>query len=116
MSKNILWIILIMSLLSGCMGTPKTNVEIEWSDTIMWDGIKYNHMNKDENNVTEKELGEKLGEIKFSVVGSKEEDNSNYQLKDKEATKVAKGTEVYLLKGVKLKEKIVVNHKIYIAE
>lgn len=115
--------LIVVILLSGCTTqvnnsvkeSPNENVQnsIEWVDMIMWSNNKY-YYDADETEIFIKENIEKeIGEIKFSVVGSSEENNLNYQLKNGEATFVGKGSKIYSIIGKDFNKMIVAQNKVY---
>lgn len=115
-------------LLSGCsiqegmtsqntqVKTPvdQTHVAIEWVDIVKWSNKKYYYSEEETNSFNKESIGKELGNIQFTVVGSNEEENPEYQLKNGEATFAGKGSEIYSIKGTESEKMIVVQNKVYV--
>lgn len=119
MRKNYIAMILLMLITavnSGCssaLNSYPTQTEIEWPDIVIWDESKYWY----DEALTEKSGDElvikELGKVKFTVIGSKEEKNPDYQLKNEEAAFAPKGSKIYSIEGQRISEIIYVNEKVY---
>ncbi|MGN7471932.1 hypothetical protein [Brevibacillus sp. SAFN-007a] len=64
-------------------------------DLIKWGGITY--VKSFEKKISKNEVGDKIGEIKFKVVGSGK--SPDYQIKDGDATFLEEGTAFYKIKN-----------------
>jgi hypothetical protein len=94
------WIVIlgILIFITGCQSTPfDRNVVIDWVDFIKWDGIEYNGIYTAVL-ANESNLGEKIGEIQFTVADNVT--NSNYKIKNGDAAFHEKGTELFRVKGM----------------
>lgn len=116
--KKILFIFMIIAflLVGGCVSQQDpspTQISIEWSDVIKWNGNKYYFDEEGTQNYSEDLVGKEIGEVTFKVIGSKEEDNPDYQIKDGEATFLPKGSKIYSVKDKEVSETILINEKIY---
>lgn len=74
----------------------ETNVEIEWSDSVIINGIPYYNI---ENKQIESDslIGNKIGEVLFNV--SENIHDPNYIFKNGDATFLEVGTPIYLVKN-----------------
>lgn len=109
-SLTFLWI-------SGCSileQPPPPQIAIEWADVIQWNGNEYTFDKEATQDHTEDLVGKEIGEVTFQVLGSPEESNPTYQLKDGEATFLSEGSKIYSVKGKEVSEFILVNDKIYV--
>ncbi|MGX1265514.1 hypothetical protein RKD55_003318 [Rossellomorea marisflavi] len=100
----------VMLVVGGCsFSASEVQTKVDWVDTVCWNGHKY-ILDED---FGEAEADEKLGEVSFSVVGSEEEDNPSYQLKDGEATFASPGSAIQSVAGVPVEEAILVEDTLY---
>lgn len=107
---------IILLILTGCAISPsETHTSVEWSDVVVWNDKTYSF--NDEKNIQEeyRRINEEIGVISFSVVGSKEESNPRYQLKNGESTFANEGSKIYSLKGLSIEDFIFVQNKVYAA-
>ena len=63
---------------------------MEWADTVMWNDKHYHFDEGKSESVREQDIDLELGEIKFNVINSTENNNPKYQLKNNEATRLEK--------------------------
>jgi hypothetical protein len=120
MGKKQLTIILltVFLLLTGCSFKNDNEIvevqsSVEWVDAIAWNGKKYYYDEEKTAEITENDIEKELGEITFTVIGSKEVDNPSYQLKNGEATFVGKGSIIYSIKGEEIDVYIFAQNKAY---
>jgi hypothetical protein len=100
----------VMLLAGGCSMSPsEVQSKVDWVDTVRWNGHNY-LLDQD---FGEARADEKLGEVSFSLVGSKEEDNPTYHLKDGEATFASPGSAIQSVAGVPVEEAIWVEDNVY---
>ncbi|MEW4305972.1 hypothetical protein [Rossellomorea marisflavi] len=100
----------VMLVAGGCSMSPsEVQTKVEWADIVRWNGYKY-ILDQD---FGEARADEKLGEVSFSLVGSEEEDNPTYQLKDGEATFASTGSAIQSVAGVPVEEAILVEDNVY---
>lgn len=110
LSLTFLWI-------SGCSileQPPPPQIAIEWADVIQWNGNEYTFDKEATQYHTEDLVGKEIGEVTLQVLGSPEESNPTYRLKDGEATFLSEGSKIYSVKGKEVSEVILVNDKIYV--
>ena len=100
----------VMLVAVGCSMSPsEVQTKVEWADIVRWNGHKY---------ILDREFGEaradeKLGEVSFSLVGSEEEDNPTYQLKDGEATFASTGSAIQSVAGIPVEKAVLVEDNMY---
>ncbi|MFC4353813.1 hypothetical protein ACFO0S_01870 [Chryseomicrobium palamuruense] len=116
--KKIGWLALSLTFLwlGGCAMLEQPSppqMAIEWADVIQWNGNHYYLDEEATQTYNEDLVGKEIGEVTFQVLGSKEEDNSTYQLKDGEATFLSKGSKIYSVKGKEVSEVILIRDKVY---
>ncbi|UTE71915.1 hypothetical protein M1I95_16835 [Rossellomorea marisflavi] len=100
----------VMLVAVGCSMSPsEVQTKVEWADIVRWNGHKY-LLDQD---FGEARADEKLGEVSFSLVGSEEEDNPTYQLKDGEATFASPGSAIQSVAGVPVEKAILVEDNVY---
>jgi hypothetical protein len=58
-------------------------------------------------------MDKEIGVISFSVLGSEEESNPRYQLKNGESTFAGEGSKIYSLKDLPIEDYILVQNKVY---
>jgi len=92
-----------------------SHTSVDWADVVVWNDVKYQLDDEMTAEITEKDLGEELGAITFTVVGSKENNNPEYQLKNGEATIARKGSAVYSIKDLDVNDYIFVQDRVYSA-
>jgi hypothetical protein len=114
----LLILITVFLLLAGCSFKSDNEIEevqssVEWVDAIAWNGKKYYYDEEKTAEITENDIEKELGEITFTVTGSKEVDNPSYQLKNGEATFVGKGSIIYSIKGEEIDVYIFAQNKVY---
>ncbi len=103
-TRIILLVILILAALLAVVWKPLRLdrfglpfVEIDWIDVVKWDGVTYESRIKPRVEVPLADVGAKLGQVQFTVLDHVS--NSNYQLRNGDATFLAKGTEVFTIKN-----------------
>ncbi|GLX69654.1 hypothetical protein MU1_39990 [Paenibacillus glycanilyticus] len=84
--------------------------EIEWVDFLIINNIKYYQNYDGTKAVTEEQLGDKVGEIKYML---NEHACTDHVEKNGDASFLPIGTAVYALKGYKSEFRVVANNKIY---
>lgn len=117
----------LLILLMGCsideQGTDEegllvdnvSHTSVDWADVVVWNDVKY-HLDEGKTaDITEDDLEEELGNITFTVVGSEESNNPEYQLKNGEATIARKGSTVYSIKDLDVEDHIFVHDRVYSA-
>lgn len=114
----VLILITVFLLLAGCSFQSDNEIDevqssVEWVDAISWNGKKYYYDEEKTAKITENDIEKELGEITFTVTGSKEVDNPSYQLKNGEATFVGKGSILYSIKGEEIDVYIFAQNKAY---
>jgi hypothetical protein len=82
---------------------------------VVWNDKTYSY--NEEKSLQEKfrEIDKEIGVISFSVLGSKEESNPRYRLKNEESTFAGEGSKIYSLKGIPIEDYILVQNKVYAA-
>ena len=113
-----LLLIAVILLLSGCSVQSEKEIDdmqvsVEWVDAIVWNGKKYYYDEEKTAEITKNDIEKELGKITFTVIGSEEVDNPEYQLKNGEATFVSEGATVYSIKGEDIAEFIYAQDKAY---
>ncbi|MDW7658332.1 MAG: hypothetical protein SCM11_14280, partial [Bacillota bacterium] len=68
-------------------------IQIDWIDVVKWDGVTYESRIKPRVEVPLADIGDKLGQVQFTVYGHVS--NSRYQLRNGDATFLDPGTEVF---------------------
>lgn len=89
---------------NGCMA------EIDWVDFLMINDIKYYQNHDGTKEVTTKQLGNKVGEVKYML---DEYACTDHVSKNGDAAYLPVGTVIYELKGYKPEFRVVANNKIY---
>jgi hypothetical protein len=122
-----LLVIGLLMLLIGCSideqgideeGLGVDNVihtSVDWADVVVWNDVKYQLDEGKTAEITEDDLDEELGTITFTVVGSEESNNPEYQLKNEEATIARKGSAVFSIKDLDVEDYIFVQDRVYSA-
>jgi hypothetical protein len=120
-----LLVIGLLMLLIGCSideqgideeGLGVDNVihtSVDWADVVVWNDVKYQLDEGKTAEITEDDLDEKLGTITFTVVGSEESDNPDYELKNREATIARKGSAIHSIKDLDVEDYIFVQDRVY---
>lgn len=109
--------LVLLIILIGC--SSKTDNQknqqssVEWVDVVKWQDKKYYYNEKQTNTITKDDIGKEIGEITFTVVGSEEEKNPNYELKNTEATFIGKGTKIYKINNDENVDMIYIQNKVY---
>jgi hypothetical protein len=117
----------LLILLIGCsideQGTDEEGLgvdnvihtSVDWADVVVWNDVKYQLDEEKTADITEDDLDEELGNITFTVVGSEESNNPEYQLKNGEATIARKGSAVFSIKDLDVEDYIFVQDRVYSA-
>ncbi|MWC28065.1 hypothetical protein [Paenibacillus sp. MMS18-CY102] len=84
--------------------------EIDWVDFVMINNIKYHQNYEGTQEVSDSELGGKVGEITFNA---NEQACLDYTMKNGDAAFLPVGTAIYAMKGYKPEFRIVADHKVY---
>ncbi|WP_019241156.1 MULTISPECIES: hypothetical protein [Bacillus] len=110
--KNIMQLLFILLLLSGC---TYQYPEIDWIDFIKWDKKEYIAVN-DVVIADESFIGEEIGEVQFKVANHVQD--ANYKSKNGDAAFHRKGTKMYSIKEasnlIALKDSTLIHgYKIY---
>ncbi|WP_064092963.1 membrane lipoprotein lipid attachment site-containing protein [Rossellomorea aquimaris] len=114
MKKIIYLTFAIVLFLTGCsISSPEPQVEVEWSDVVKWNNDIYSFDEVKSRQKEYREADKEVGVIAFSLVGSKQEKNPKYQLKNGEATFAGKGSKIYSIKGMPTEKLILVQNKVY---
>jgi hypothetical protein len=120
-----LLVIGLLMLLIGCSideqgideeGLGVDNVihtSVDWADVVVWNDVKYQLDEGKTAEITEDDLDEELGTITFTVVGSEESDNPDYELKNREATIARKGSAIHSIKDLDVEDYIFVQDRVY---
>jgi hypothetical protein len=120
-----LLVIGLLMLLIGCSideqgideeGLGVDNVihtSVDWADVVVWNDVKYQLDEGKTAEITEDDLDEELGTITFTVVGSEESDNPDYELKNGEATIARKGSAIHSIKDLDVEDYIFVQDRVY---
>jgi hypothetical protein len=116
-------------IFTGCTNDPVENEKdnnyveddeqqssVEWADVMMWNDKQYQFDEEKSMSVTEQDVDQELGDIKFTVVNSTERDNPNYLLKNNEATLLEEGLIVYSIIDEDSSEYIYSEGKVYRAD
>ncbi len=112
--KMILILLLTILFLPGCTSfQQEVNVVVEWADTVRWNGKEYSFDEEISREKQYKVIREEIGVVSFNVIGSKEESNPNYQLKNGEATIASKGSSIFSIKGIDPDEYVLIQNKVY---
>lgn len=114
----------LIAFLSGCtiqedtaaerVHYEETHVAIEWVDMLKWNDKKYYYSQEETEALNKDNIGEEIGTITFSVVGSHEESNPEYQLGNGEATFAGEGSKIYSINTIDINEMIIVQNKVYV--
>jgi len=118
--------LVLIAFVSGCaiqedtaaerVHYEETHVAIEWVDLVKWNNKKY-YYNQEETEALDKDnIGDEIGTINFSVVGSHEESNPVYQLENGQATFAGEGSKIYSIDSIDINEMIIVQNKVYVYE
>jgi hypothetical protein len=99
----------------GLLVDNVTHTSVDWADVVMWNEVKYQLDEVKTSEIKEEDLDEKLGTITFTVVGSEESNNPEYQLENGEATIARKGSAVYSIKDLEVEDYIYVQDRVYSA-
>ncbi|MGM0837919.1 MAG: hypothetical protein ACQEV7_17405 [Bacillota bacterium] len=91
------------------------HTSVDWADMVVWNDVKYQLDEKKTAEISGEDLDEELGTISFTVVGSEESNNPEYQLKNGEATIARKGFAVYSIKDLDVEDYIFVQDRVYSA-
>ena len=116
--------IVLFALVSGCtiqddtaaerVHYEETHVAIEWVDMVKWNNTKYYYNQEKTEALDKANIGDEIGTINFSVIGSNEESNPEYQLGNGEATFAGEGSKIYSIDSIDINEMIVVQNKVYV--
>lgn len=86
---------------TGLHGSGAGAVQIEWVDSVQFDGIRYLAQGmygaSEANSIKDENLGAVFSTVKFKVSGNVSD--PGYQMKDGDATFLDVGTEMYVVKG-----------------
>ncbi|MCQ6563762.1 hypothetical protein [Paenibacillus mendelii] len=83
---------------------------VEWVDFLMINNVKYSYNYDGTKEVTEEQLGEKVGEVSYML---NEHACSGHVSKNGDAAYLPVGTEIYALKGYKPEFRVAAGNKIY---
>ncbi|BCB03967.1 hypothetical protein [Bacillus sp. KH172YL63] len=86
---------------------------MEWADVVRWNGNTYSLDEEKSRQGDYRIPHEELSVVSFTVVGSEEEENPAYELRDHEATMAPTGTRIQSIKGIDPDQYILVGNNVY---